>query len=109
MNRVEAMEDALKNVILYLGRIIPTKQELELKHKAEAALAFPRRQCDVGTPDEHDRRWRSNCGSGIPGCSKCAVYAEAKKLGLVNHRYLMKSDCKFVWAQMPYTEKGGAE
>ncbi len=67
----------------------------------------PRRNCDVGAVEEQEKRWRCNCGPGIPRCCKCAVYAEAKKLGLVKNRYLMSCDCKFIWAQMPYEEADG--
>ena len=71
---------------------------------ANLALVAPARNCDVGTADEQEKRWGCNCGHGIPRCSKCAVYAEAKKLGLVKNIYLMACDCKFIWAQMPNNE-----
>lgn len=75
--------------------------------EADEVLAKPERNCDVGTVEEQEKRWRCNCGHGIPRCCKCAVYAEAKKLGLVKNRYLMSCDCKFIWAQMPYEEADG--
>jgi len=76
--------------------------------KIGKALAKPPRNCDVGTAEEQGKRWERNCGHGIPRCGKCAVYAEAKRLGLVKNRHLMACDCKFIWAQMPYDEGGAA-
>jgi len=73
----------------------------------KAALALPRRNCDVGTAVEQERRWSANCGEGIPNCKHCKVYEEAKNSGLVNGRYLMRCDCRFIWAQMPYEAKEG--
>lgn len=70
----------------------------------KAALAEPMRNCDVGTPKEQEDRWKTNCGYGIPNCKHCKVYEEAKNSGLVNGRYLMRCDCRFIWAQMPYEE-----
>ena len=111
VGNAEALREALLRceAISCLPEIREQQCVRDMRNIIADALSAPPRQCDVGTPEEHERRWRSNCGHGIPRCCKCAVYAEAQKLGLVNHRYLMKSDCKFVWAQMPYTEEGGAE
>ena len=72
------------------------------------ALAEPIRNCDVGTAQEQESRWKTNCGHGIPNCKHCKVYEEAKNSGLVNGRYFMRCDCRFIWAQMPY-EEGGAQ
>ena len=79
-----------------------------LYRAVDSALSAPPRNCDVGTAVEQESRWRTNCGYGIPNCKHCKVYEEAKNSGLVNGRNLMRCDCRFIWAQMPYTE-GGAE
>ena len=70
---------------------------------ANAALAEPVRNYEVGTAEEQESRWKTNCGYGIPNCKHCKVYEEAKNSGLVNSRYLMRCDCRFIWAQMPYS------
>ena len=75
-----------------------------LMKNARAALAAPARNCDVGTPEEQEIRWRLNCGYGIPNCKNCKVYRHAKESGLVVKRYFMRCSCKFIWAQMPYNE-----
>lgn len=72
------------------------------------ALSAPPRNCDVGTAEEQERRWRSNCGSGIPNCKHCKVYEQARKSGFVDDKNMIRFDCRFIWSQMPY-EEGGAE
>jgi hypothetical protein len=73
------------------------------------ALAAPPRNCDVGTAKEQESRWETNCGRGIPNCKHCKVYEKAKNSGLVHGRYLMRCDCRFIWAQMPYKEGESSE
>lgn len=73
-----------------------------------AALAKPPRNCDMGTPEEQEKRWHKNCGHGIPNCKHCKVYAQAKESGLVDDRGFLRCSCEFIWAQMPYkAEEGG--
>lgn len=71
----------------------------EKMQKAKAALALPRRQCDVGTPEEQEKRFNRFCGArhlprrevGIYCAYKCPVEGE--------------TSCELQWAQMPY-DKG---
>ena len=79
-----------------------------IKSKSHAALSSPPRNCDVGTAEEQERRWRSNCGSGIPNCKHCKVYEQARKSGFVDDKNMIRFDCRFIWSQMPY-EEGCAE
>ena len=73
-------------------------------HKLENELEKSLRNCDIGTAEEQERRWRSNCGSGIPNCKHCKVYERAGKSGLVNDKNMVRFDCRLIWAQMPYEE-----
>jgi len=60
--------------------------------EADAALALPLRQCDVGTAEEQIERHKLWCVSSKPSCCK-----ECEK-------------CFAKWSQMPYAAKeGGAE
>ena len=61
--------------------------------KAKAALAAPPRNCDVGTADEQTNSYLDFCKRHA--CQSCPA------------RLKGKTDCGFIWAQMPY-EEGGA-
>lgn len=72
--------------------------------KAEAALAAPARNCDVGTTEEQEKRFDAFCDShkwvdddGVNAClSDCPLYKTV--------------DCALHWAQMPFAPaEGGAE
>ena len=56
----------------------------------KAALFAPPRNCDVGTSDEHEKRYLALCDRNK--CSSCPV------------RFKGKTDCVFTWEQMPYEE-----
>ena len=71
-----------------------------------SALSAPPRNCDVGMAEEQERRWHANCGIGIPNCKHCNVYEQARKSGLVDDKNMIRFDCRFIWAQMPYKEGG---
>ena len=78
--------------------------------KAKSALALPRRQCDVGTAEEQEKRFRECCGCRC--MTKCKVYEKGIALGIVNKNNYYKVGCRFVWAQMPYeaeSEKGATD
>ena len=64
--------------------------------KCFAALAAPPRNCDVGTAEEQEDRFRRYCNSRGTFCGDCPLY---------NNR---RGECRFAWAQMPYKE-GGAK
>ena len=63
------------------------------------ALAEPRRNCEVGTPDEQYARWRRFCDSQKCCNNQCPVYRLADVCG-------SKTRCVLIWAQMPYEEGG---
>jgi len=70
--------------------------------EADAALALPLRQCDVGTAEEQEVRFMRFCEShwdlNNPD-SKCAGCPLHEKVG---------TECEFAWAQMPYEAEEGA-
>lgn len=59
-----------------------------------AALSAPARQCDVGTPDELDRRRSAYCRDH--SCRICPL-RDSENGGV---------SCDITWSQMPYAEKG---
>lgn len=75
------------------GQINKTISAVE---KARRALSAPARQCDVGTPDEQDKRFTAMC-SKFEDCLGCPF-----NVG----RFIT---CEFAWGQTPYAEKKGSE
>lgn len=62
--------------------------------KERSVLALPRRNCDVGTPEEQLDRYGVYCQNRCTSCDNrhyCHICGE---------RYRMK--CMMEWAQMPY-------
>ena len=59
---------------------------------ARAALAEPVKNCEVGTAKEQAARFFALCDSNK--CSSCPC------------RFIKKTDCALIWAQMPYEEGG---
>lgn len=103
MNRSEAMEEALKAVLKCISLNKTCTVTMDCKHniinyekQIKAALALPRRQCDVGTAEEQARRYAQHCDTYLrddgskpcTGCSCCGKVPFGK--------------CEFAWAQMPY-------
>ena len=67
---------------------------------ADAALAAPPRNCDVGTAEEQTKRFYDYCDKNA--CIDCPLLSAAS------------TNCRLAWAQMPYTadapeKKCGAE
>ena len=68
---------------------------------ANAALAAPARQCDVGTADEQTDRFKDLCRKYRRGpgpranCKGCPIQHESLHVG-----------CTFAWSQTPYEESG---
>ncbi len=60
------------------------------------AFAIRRRQCDVGTVEEQNRRFERYCDSEVCECKMCKNVS----------KYLVKAFCALAWAQMPYNEGG---
>ena len=64
----------------------------ELKQIAEAALAEPVKNCEVGTAKEQVKRWRRFCDS-MTTCGECPCHKSYSEV---------VTDCFSRWAQMPY-------
>lgn len=67
--------------------------------KCKAALAAPPRNCDVGSAEEQDQRFRDFCpkythGGSTSDCEGCKASGTAC------------FECALVWEQMPYEEGG---
>ena len=77
---------------------------VEIRDIAKDALAEPVKNYEVGTAEEQCRRFRKYCGCRC--LTKCKVYEKGIALGIVNYNNYYKADCRFIWAQMPYTEGG---
>ncbi len=68
-----------------------------------SALSAPPRNCDVGTPEEQDERFKNFCLSYYEPCN---VDGECWKCPL----FKTKTRCPIAWAQTPYeAEEGGAK
>jgi len=88
----EALEAALKTIRGVInGTISPRSNTVfDCRDKLSAALALPRRQCDVGTAEEQEERcWRHYLRSEEPMICPTVISGALK------------------WSQMPY-EEGGA-
>ena len=91
MNTNEKMRDALKATRMFLDGY--TVNNLELRRMVESALAEPRRNCDVGTPEEQAERFHRQCFEHHTGrCSPHCRTLPAKT----------RQECALKWAQMPY-------
>lgn len=72
-----------------------SKEHLDAIKKANAALAEPAKNCEVGTAEEQCRRWRLFCDA-ITSCEKCPCQKSSDEISAY---------CFSRWAQMPYVEK----
>ena len=95
-----AMREALVHAhqFLHQGRGATGEKWLALVEEINAALALPRRQCDVGTAEEQYGRYEKFC---------CSHYREYS-VGHCSQCPFSEPTCKLEWAQMPY-EEGGAK
>ena len=112
-NNIKAMRDALNETqsviekcmeilnripdgVEYDGLIDDVADELcDLRDShVKPALSAPQRNCDVGTADEQTNSYLDFCKRHT--CQSCPA------------RFKRKTDCGFIWAQMPY-EEGGAK
>lgn len=69
----------------------------------EAEIGRPRRNCDVGTPEEQAARMNKFCDSHGHGFDGHVTYA------CENCKFISMDRCELAWAQMPYEEGGGDE
>jgi len=127
MNAYEQMREALEKLLDVLYNMgvdentlaiaikspnchMNSEHTLSVLKEARAALDLPRRNCDVGTPDEQSRRYckftdRYNPCSyrGNVRCAEdCPIHIKLRQEG---HGELL---CQLEWAQMQYTAEGDA-
>ena len=91
---LEEVESILSTWIDHLPPVIQEKAQ-EAIDKAEAALAEPLRNCDVGTVDEQYARWDKHCQSMENRCSECSLH---------KNYFDLTAECYAKWSLMPYEE-----
>ena len=103
VGNAEAMREALEALIAYWDwNGFDAMRESRLKDMARAALAVPRRNCDVGTEKEQAERQKAYCRKHYQpdqlggNCHKCPL------------KYRRGWSCQLAWAQMPYEAQEGA-
>lgn len=100
-NSNEAMREALvyaKAILTSWRRDAPLRAWVEYDEaisRARAALALPRRQCDVGTAEEQFKRWQAFCAKYDEDCMGCPCDGDT---------CASLTSCFSKWAQMPYEE-----
>ena len=64
--------------------------------KMDAVLVFPKRNCDVGTVEEQNKRWQNYCtkNSQNRSCTKCPLFPLRIK----------GANCTIVYLNLPYEE-----
>jgi hypothetical protein len=102
---LEEVESILSTWIDHLPPVIQEKAQ-EALNKAEAALAEPLRNCDVGTAEEQGERFILFCCRN----SFRGVCNDSCKFANVNRRLgwqkIGQVRCFPFWAQMPYKKEG---
>ncbi len=108
MNSYEQMREALEEARDALDTIMSTSchnlREITASRayrKCREALALPRRQCDVGTPEEQYKRFQDFClyNSFRGVCSEhCPLY----KPSIGSYQNTGRAICFPAWSQMPY-------
>lgn len=73
-------------------------QYSQLFDVADAALAEPLRNCDVGTAEEQYQRWDKYCKSFGAQYDKCDLDS--------NVHFNLTAKCFACWSQMPYKKEG---
>ena len=73
----------------------------ELIFRIQALENRPKRNCDVGTPEEQLKRFKDFCRiiSKDETCDGCPLLPQCSTL----------EHCTLKWAQMPYAQEGGAK
>ena len=105
-DNIKTPQDALE----WLDRSIREEAELDGEMSNAHAIQlgfiqnmlakFPRRNCDVGTPEEQFERWIAFCGRYDDDCTGCPYDVETD---------VSFTNCFANWAQMPYAQEGGAK
>ena len=102
MNAYEQMREALTSIremVTTLSGYCSPKMTTRIFVIAQRALAAPARNCDVGTAEEQGERFAKFCKREEHGFGASAYCAYSCSCGET-------VDCKFAWAQMPYTAEG---
>ena len=111
---MKAMREALTKVSEWMAHRIATGGfeasptiPTVLEDVVLPALARPARNCDVGTAEEQIKRWEKFC------LEHHEYWKPSKSLTAIQRCSCPCSEgngCNFfIWAQMPYDEKGGSE
>lgn len=95
---LEALVDVVEAWQDHLPSAIREGEVSAALDKANAALAEPVRNCEVGTVAEQAKRFEEYCESEVCKRKRCKSRAKA----------LCIERCALEWAQMPY-EEGGAK
>ena len=108
-----AMREALESILSILkgfdfeSQNAPTPDDLNCVHSAigiaNAALASPPRNCDVGDAADWEKRFGEECDKGHT-CSDCPVRHAKTRMAIELDK---GARCEFIWAQMPYEAKEG--
>ena len=98
-SNIKTMREALENIAEYAKAAACHTEDVHLlgylnqiERWAEAALAEPPRNCDVGTTDEQVERFKGFCDTRP--CDGCTLKNKVNET----------LDCAIHWAQMPYEE-----
>ena len=97
---LEVVRDALTTISAHENDVEFVRTWIAMtKKEVAAALAMPMRQCDVGTAEEQEARFKKFCAAHWSinnvdsECEGCPITIEG-------------AECEFAWAQMPYEEGG---
>lgn len=110
MTTYDQMRDALIAIKTINDKRLHDGLGYEINDILEKALAIPRRNCDVGTPEEQYKRYSAFTSRWTP----CSFNGHARCAGDCPVNKKLERDgsgdlqCPFVWAQTPYDEKEGA-
>jgi hypothetical protein len=106
MNKLrDSLEEVVSILSTWTDHLPPVIQEKaqEAIDKAEAALAEPLRNCEVGTAEEQAKRFRSFCGMHKPKVNEFSEHGEllcpSTGCELIACNY---GQCALAWVQMPY-------
>lgn len=92
-----ALREALENAISVLRDDLPTPRDISRAFAAaNAALAAPPRNCDVGTAEEQAERHERFCAAHYKAA---AVDAQCFGCPASDKK---ETDCEFVWGQLPF-------
>ena len=95
MNNVQKMQKALDKIIVITTEWQGSIPFGEVRKIAKVARKLPLRNCDVGSAEEQEERFKNFCLSYYEPCN---VDGECWKCPL----FKTKTRCPIAWAQLPY-------